>query len=81
MEFPVLGTLVCPVFNSGKTVFGRAPEKCSGGVWQSLYADSGIDQLGIFRTGEAGRDSGISAGDVWIKWCWTYEHTGNVFGK
>jgi len=81
VEFPVLGTLVCLVFNSGKTVFGRAPEKCSGGVWQSLYADSGIDQLGIFRTGEAGRDSGISAGDVWIKWCWTYEHTGNVFGK
>lgn len=26
VEFPVLGTLVCPVFNSGKTVFGRAPE-------------------------------------------------------
>lgn len=35
----------------------------------------------FFCTGEAGRDSGISAGDVWIKWCWTYEHTGNVFGK
>lgn len=54
MEFPVLGTLVCPVFNSGKTVFGRAPEKCSGGVWQSLYADSGIDQLVFFALEKPG---------------------------
>lgn len=48
------GDFVCPVFNSGKTVFGRAPEKCSGGVWQSLYADSGIDQLGIFALEKPG---------------------------
>lgn len=79
VEFPVLGTLVCPVFNSGKTVFGRAPQKCSGGVWQSLYAGCDPDQLGIFRTGEAGRDSGISAGDVWIKRCGTGEFQGTVF--
>lgn len=48
------GDFGLPVFNSGKTVFGRAPEKCSGGVWQSLYAGGGPDQLGIFALEKPG---------------------------
>ena len=54
MEFPAVGTLVCTVFDIGKTVPGKIPGERTQSVWQNLHAGGGIDQLGIFALEKPG---------------------------